>query len=106
MSEKPLKFDNVIVNKKEFHASKIFVALNLADREKIVVSDKFKHSGKGFKYFVGYLDDIITSPCNIVPQLNGYIKYFDNDGKICLLKLKVLVCCWNIIKLGTKLKRH
>ena len=31
MSEKTLKFDNVEVNKKEFHTSKKAIALNLVD---------------------------------------------------------------------------
>ena len=35
------------MNKNEFHASKKPVALNLVDIEKIVASDKFKHSDNG-----------------------------------------------------------
>ena len=41
MSEKTLKYDNVEVNKKEFHASKQAIDLNLVDTDKIVISDKF-----------------------------------------------------------------
>ena len=51
MSKKTLKFDNVEVNKKEFHISKEPITLNLVNVNQIVVSDKFKHSGKGFKIF-------------------------------------------------------
>ena len=51
---KTIKFDNIEVNKKEFHASKQGIDLNLVDVNKIVTSDKFRHSGKGFKYFIGY----------------------------------------------------
>ena len=59
-------------NKKEFHASKNFFALNLVDINKIVISDKFKHSGKGSKYFIGYKDhDIIRPLCIVLPQING-----------------------------------
>ena len=43
MSAKTLKFDNIEVNKNEFHASKQAIDLNLLDINKIVVSDKFKH---------------------------------------------------------------
>ena len=46
-----------MVNKKEFHASKQAIALNLVDTNKIVVSDKFKHGEDGSKYFIGYLHD-------------------------------------------------
>ena len=49
MSEQTLKFGDIVINKKEFHASKQASALNLVDANKIVVSDKFKHSDDGFK---------------------------------------------------------
>ena len=50
---------------------------------KIVVSDKFEHSDKGFKYLIGYKeDDIIRPLCIILPQISGYIKHFDTRGKI------------------------
>ena len=54
MSEKILKFNNIKVNKKEFRKSKQEIDLNSVDTDKIVVSDKFKHSGEGFKHFIGY----------------------------------------------------
>ena len=44
MSKHTLKFDNVVINKKEFHASKQAIALNLVDTNKIVTSEKFKYS--------------------------------------------------------------
>ena len=43
--------------------------------DQIVVSDK------GFKYFIGYQEDEIVKPlCIILPQMSGYIKYFENGG--------------------------
>ena len=82
MGEKALKFNNIKVNKKEFHKSKQVIELDLVDTGKIVVSDEFKHSEEGFKYFIGYQEDEIVKPlCIILPQMNGYIKYFDNGGK-------------------------
>ena len=34
---------------------------------------------KGFKYFIGYQEYEIAKPlCIILPQMNGYIKYFEN----------------------------
>ena len=60
MSGKTLKFDNIKVNKKEFHASKQAIDLNLVDIKKIVTSYKFKHSNNGFKCFVGYKDDKVA----------------------------------------------
>ena len=50
--------------------------------DQIVVSDKFKHSDEGFKYFIGYQEDETVKPlCIILPQMSGYIKYFKSDGK-------------------------
>ena len=46
------------------------------------MSDKFKHSDGGFKYFIGYKEGEIVKPlCIILPQMSGYIKYFENGGK-------------------------
>ena len=89
MSEQTLKFGDIVVNKKEFCASKQTIALNLVDTNKIVISKKFKRSDDGSKYFIGYLhdddddddDDLIRPLCIILPQMSGYIKYFDNGGK-------------------------
>ena len=82
MGEKTLKFNTIKVNKKEFHKSKKAIDLDLADTHKIVVSHKFRHSEEVFKFFIGYQEDEIVKPlCVILPQMNGYIKYFDNGGK-------------------------
>ena len=82
MSEKTLKFDNIRVNKKEFHKSKQPINLDLVNVDQIVISDKFKHSDDGFKYFIGYKEGEIVKPlCIILPQMSRYIKYFENRGK-------------------------
>ena len=62
--------------------SKQAIDLNLVNINKIVISDKLKHSLKGFKCFIGYKDDnIVRWLCIIFPQMSGYIKYFENWGK-------------------------
>ena len=82
MSEKTLKFDNIRVTKKEFYKSKQPVNLDLINADQIVVSDKFKYSDDGFKYFIGYKEGEIVKPlCIILPQMTGDIKYFENGGK-------------------------
>ena len=82
MSEKTLKFNNIEISKKEFQVPKQPIALDSVLINKIVVSDKYEHSDKGFKYFLGYKeDDIIRPLCIILPQMSGCIKYFDNGGK-------------------------
>ena len=80
MSEKTLKVGDALIDRKEFHASKQAIALNLVDTDKIVISDKFRHGDNGFKYFIGYLSDKIIRPlCIVFPQISGYIKYFDEN---------------------------
>ena len=82
MSEKTLKFDNIRVNKKEFHKSKQPTDLDLVNVDQIVVPDKFKHSDDGFKYFIGYKGgEIVKLLCIILPQMTGYKKYFENGVK-------------------------
>ena len=82
MGEKTLKFNNTKINKKEFHKSKQAIDLDSVDTNKIVVSDKFRHSEEGFKYFIGYQEDENVKPlCIILPQMNAYVKYFENGGK-------------------------
>ena len=70
MSEKRLKFNNIKLNKKEFHESKEPIDLLSVDLDQIVVSYKFKHNDKGFKHFIGYLEGrIVKALCIILPQM-------------------------------------
>ena len=66
MSEKTLKFDNIRVNKKEFHKSKQPINLDLVNVNQILVSGRFKHRDDGFKYFVGYKEGEIVKPLCII----------------------------------------
>ena len=68
MITKASKFDNIEHNKNEFHASKQPIALDLVNINEVLISDKFEHSDKGFKYFIGYKEDDII-------KLFGVIKY-------------------------------
>ena len=88
ISEQTLKFGDIVVIKKEYHASKQALALNLVDTDEIVVFEKFKCSDDSSKYFIGYLDDadIIRPLCSILPQMSVYIKYFDDVGKNVVFK--------------------
>ena len=82
MSEKTLKFNNIRVNKKEFHKSKQPIDLMSVNADQIVVSEKFKHSDEGFKYFIAYQEgEIVKLLYIILPQMTGCIKYFENGGK-------------------------
>ena len=113
MGEKTLKFNNIKVNKKEFHKSKQAIDLDSVDTGKIVVSDRFKHSEEGFKYFMSYQKDEIVKPLGIIlPQINGYIKYVENSGKNMSFLIKNSEVwkkyedIWNFIKNKTNIKFH
>ena len=80
MSEETLNFNNIRVNKKEFYTSNQQNDLKSVNLNQIVVSDKFKHNDEGFKCFIGYQEDeIVKRLCIILPQISGYIKYFEDD---------------------------
>ena len=69
MSEKTLKFNNIKINKKEFHKSKQAIDLDSIDTDKIVLSDKFRHSEEGYKYFIGNQEGETVKPlCIILSQ--------------------------------------
>ena len=60
--------------------------LDSVDLNKIVVSNKWKINDTTYKYLCGYLNyDVIQPLCVNLPQMNGYIKYFDDGGKKCHL---------------------
>ena len=68
--------------KKEFYSSKQAISLDSVDLDKIVVSNKWKINETTYKYLCGYLNsDVIQPLCVILPQMHGYIKYFDDGGK-------------------------
>ena len=82
MSSKKIKFGDKEVDKKEFYSSKQAISLDSVDLSKIVVSNKWKINDTTYKYLCGYLNnDVIQLLCVILPQMNGYIKYFDDGGK-------------------------
>ena len=82
MSSRKIKFGDKEVNKKEFYSSIQAIPFHSVDLDKIGVSSKWKISDTTYKYLCGYLnDDVIQPLCVILPQMNGYIKYFDDSGK-------------------------
>ena len=113
MGEKTLKFNNIKVNKKEFQKYEQAIELDLVHTGKIVVSDKFRHSEEDFKYFIGFQEnEIVKALCIILPQMNAYIKYFDNGGKNISLLIKNSEVwekyedIWNVIKNKLNIKFH
>ena len=82
MSLRKIKFGDKEVDKKEFYSSKQAISLDSVDLNKIFVSNKCKINDTTYKYLRGYLNnDTIQPLCVILPQMNGYIKYFDDGRK-------------------------
>ena len=82
MSLRKIKFGNKEVNKKEFYSSKQAISLDSVDLNKIVVSKKWKINDTTYKHICGYLNNDTIQPLRVIlPQMDGYIKYFDDGGK-------------------------
>ena len=107
MSSQKIKFGD----KKKFCSSKEAILLDSVDLSKIVVSSRWKLDHTTYKYFCGYLNNNVIKPlCIILPQMNGYIKYFDDgeknmsfvtdDEKVCEKYDEI----WNVVKGLLKLK--
>ena len=113
MNEKTLKFNNIILNKKKLHRSKEPIGLLSVDLYQIVVSYKFKHNVEDSKYFIGYLKDEIVKPlCIVLPQMDGYKKYFENGSKNMSFLIKddkvwdKYNKIWDVIKNKLNIKFH
>ena len=87
-SKQTLKFNDTAVNKKYFYASKKAIPLNSVNT--INISYRVKHNDDSYKYFIGYLhDDGVVRPLRVIlPQMSGYIKYFENGGKNMSFKIE------------------
>ena len=111
MSSREIKFGDKEIDKKEFYSSKETILLDSVDLSKIVVSNKCKINDTTYKYFCGYLNnDVIQPLCVILPQMSGYIKYFDDgeknmslvtDDKEVYEKYNKI---WNVVRKVLKLK--
>ena len=77
----------------------------------IVTPDKFKHNNESFKYFIGYQEGEIVQPLWIIlPQISGYIKYFEYGNKNMSFLIKddevreKFEQIWDVIKNKLKIK--
>ena len=102
-----LNFGDIEVSKKQIYEGKKAVNLSKVDVNKIVVSNKIKGNNETSKLFIAYIDDInniVTPLCIILPQMSGWIKYFENGGKSMSFKIEddemyiKYISIWNKIK--------
>ena len=81
-SLRKIKFGNKKINKKESYSSKQAISLDSVDLNKIVVSKKWKINDTTYTHICGYLNNDTIQPLRfMLPQMDGYIKYFDDGGK-------------------------
>ena len=82
MDLRKIKFGDKEVNKKEFYSSKQAILLDSVNLDKIVVSNKYKINNTTYKHICGYLNNDTIQPLRVIfPQMDVYIKYFDDGGK-------------------------
>ena len=110
MSSQKIKFGDKEVDKKKFYSSEEAILLDSVDLSKIVVASRWRLNDTTYKHFCGYLNnDVIKPLCVILPQMSGYIKYFDNGGKNMSFVTDKEVYekyneIWNVVKGLLKLK--
>ena len=93
--------------------SKRAIDLMSVSVNKIVVSNKFKLNEDWFKYFIGHQKGEIVRPlCIILPQMSGYIKYFEYGSPNMSFLIKdeevggEYQQIWDVIKNKLKIKFH
>ena len=81
--------------------------------DQIVVSDKLNHNNNGSRYFIGYQKGEIVKPLSIIlPQMGGYIKYFEYGGMNMSFLIKddevreKYKQIWNLIKNKLGIRFH
>ena len=89
MEQKALVFGKQCINKNAFHKNQRRISIDKVEIRRIVLSKKDSYGKKGsFKYFIGYINeaDAFSVPlCIKIPQMNGYVKYFDDNKCMNLL---------------------
>ena len=93
--------------------SKKAIDLMSVNVNKIFVCDKFYHNEHCFNCFIDYQKGEIVRPlCTILPQMSGYIKYFEyeNPNMSFLIKDEEVgekyEQIWDVIKNKLKIKFH
>ena len=85
MEQKVLIFGEDCIDKNSFHKNKKRINIDEVDIRRISLSGKHSYGIKNsFEYFIGYIHIGNIFPmqlCIKLPQMNGYVKYFDINNK-------------------------
>ena len=89
--EKALIFGEDCINNNAFHKNKRTISIDKVDIKRRVLSKKDLYGNKSlFKYIIRYtyIGNVFIIPLFIrLPQVNGYVKYFDNSNKYIRFKV-------------------
>ena len=80
MGGKVIDFGDKQINKKDFYNNKKQFKIKGIDINKILVSEPESYGNKNAKkYIIGYSNDVIRPIHIFLPQMNGYVKCFDDN---------------------------
>ena len=105
MEEKVLIFGKHCINKNAFHKNKGPINIDKVDTKRIVLSKIDSYGNQGsITYFIRYINETNAFPtplCTKLPQMNGYVKYYNNKFMNLLVFDRELLK--NRMKHGTRL---
>ena len=85
MEQKNLIFSKHCINKNKLHKNKRPININRVEIKWVVLSKNDSHGKQSsLKYLIRYINETNALPiplCIKLPQINGYIKYFDRNNK-------------------------
>ena len=86
MTGKVIDFKDKKINKKDFYNNKKQFKIKDIDINKILISKPESYGDKNAKkYIIGYNDDVIRPTSIFRPQMNGYVKCFDDNKTMSFL---------------------
>ena len=106
MSRSSINFNNEKIKKSDFYKNKKIFNIYNIDVNKILISINETY-GKynSFKYFIGYNDNDVIRPLNLLlSQTTGYINKFDKNKITMPLKIKDIQLLKYYDKIWKKLK--
>ena len=75
-----IDFKNKKISKKDFYNKKNQSKMKDIDINKILISETESYGKKNAKkYIIGYSDDVIRPLRILLPQMIGYVRYFDDN---------------------------